>query len=222
MKKIVFFVIFPLFLTMAFIISPLSAKAEGNSTYVEGGLEDFSTSPLLIDQGTDDFGNFAVVNPGDSVRYPNSTIVARAGDVLISDKSWDATRMVGHAAIVGSDLKVHEVLPSPAGRTVSLSTHLKNQNSGTVKIYRHPNATAASKAGIWAVNNVNKVTTYYFGTNLLTISPSYCSKFVYQAYKKNGYSIGTLSQTSVFGGEEKGYIYPNNLKTNLVYQGSYK
>nr|WP_256439801.1 MULTISPECIES: YiiX/YebB-like N1pC/P60 family cysteine hydrolase [unclassified Exiguobacterium] len=174
----------------------------------------------VIDVDIDEDGT---VKPGETVRYPHSTIIVKSGDVLVSDKSWDATKFVGHSAIVGSDFLVREVLTgSTPGKTRSLSTHLTNQSGGTVKIYRHSNTTARAEAGQWAVNNVNKVTSYRFSTNLKDVSYNYCSKFVWQAFNKNGYTAGYLSNVSLVGLDTHGYVYPDSFSYNMKFVGSYR
>ncbi|MDX5981522.1 hypothetical protein SIL77_09640 [Exiguobacterium profundum] len=213
MKKIFSCLLFSIVLSVGFLFNTTLVNAEDGDTT--------SVSPIKMDPNSE-IGTFAVTNPGDTVRYPNSSIVVRSGDVLLSDKSWDATKFAGHAAIVGPNSSVHEVLPGVAGRTVSLSQHRSNQSGGTVRVYRHSSSSAASSASIWAMNNVNKVTSYWLRTDLTTVSSNYCSKFVWQAYHKTGSSIGFVTNPSYEFGRLTGFVYPSNLKTGMTYIGSYK
>lgn len=229
MKKLSFFLMLALFLSVALVLNPLTSKAEEVEKPVIVSEESEVTSPEEVSSGevidtTDgDAPSSVIVNPGETVRYPHSTIAVKSGDVLMSDKSWDATKYIGHVAIVGSDFLVREVLTgSTPGKTRSLSQHLSNQSGGTVKIYRHSNTTARSKAGAWAVNNVNKVTSYRFSTNLNDVSYNYCSKFVWQAFNKSGYTAGYLSNVSIVGTEVHAYVYPSSFSSNMTYVGSYK
>lgn len=238
MKKLIFFLVITLILSVVVVVNPSISKAETNETSSEGetslnlneATDAYSEEgsvisfPVVKDgTGGGDAGTFAVTGPNDTVRYPNSTIVVRVGDILISEKSWDATRFVGHAAIVGSDFVVREVLPGVAGRAVSLASHRLNQNGGVVKIYRHSNSTTASKAGIWATNNIGKVTSYWYNANLQGISPNYCSKFIYQAYMNStGTLVGYIDKPSINGGVLTGYVLPNSLTVGTNYVGTYK
>ena len=237
MKKIGLFFVLAFFLGISLIFTPVNVNAEGEETPViesEEVLENedvlatetndaFSFPLIETGTGEGDTGTFSVTNPGETVRYPNSTIAVRSGDVLVSDKSWDATKFVGHAAIVGSDFLVREVLPGTTpGKTRTLSAHRVNQSGGSVRIYRHPNATARTKAGVWAVNNIKNVSVYHFTTGLNSIYNNYCSKFVWQAFNKNGYSAGTIDNLSIVGTTWHGYVYPNSFKNNMTYIGTYK
>lgn len=59
-------------------------------------------------------------------------------------------------------------------------------------------------------------------TNLNDVSYNYCSKFVWQAFNKSGYTAGYLSNVSIVGTEVHAYVYPSSFSSNMTYVGSYK
>lgn len=167
-----------------------------------------------------------VAGGGSYTKYPNSNITVKTGDILVSSKSYNATRFVGHAAIVGRDHKVKEVRGVDNGGTSKTLSDFRFQQSGeAVKVYRYPNATVASAAGIWATDNVSKVTKYSITNNLSSVSSNYCSKFVYQAFQKGaGVMIvaPSLYSLNLVEGFVEGYVFPSHLNGAGTYIGSFK
>ncbi|TCI46451.1 hypothetical protein EVJ27_06000 [Exiguobacterium sp. SH3S2] len=219
--------LFSIVLTLGSLYPMAHSYAEEDATSEDSiSFESFE----LIETNSNDFGTgtFAITDPGGnsggSIKYPNSNITVRTGDILISSKSWDATNFVGHVAIVGNDLRVKEVLPTNPSRNVTLATHLAAQSGYPVKIYRHSSSAASSRASTWATNNISKVNYYIFTTTLSGVSWNYCSKFVYQAYKQTGTSIGKVSRTGSPSGPQiqTEYMLPNNLVYGMNYIGTYK
>jgi len=186
--------------------------------------EDIFTLPVTGDAPSN------VSAGGDTyTKYPNSNITVKTGDILVSSKSFAATRFVGHVAIVGTDHNVKEVLPKApgdniAGQSVSLKTFRTNQSGYAVKVYRHPKSSVAISAGTWATNNVNKTTHYMFTSNLSSLNYNYCSKFVFQSFLKGAGEMVVYPaplNMNTFG-EITGLVYPSQFNAAGTYIGSFK
>lgn len=120
--------------------------------------------------------------------YPGTNIPMRAGDVLYSSKTLgSSSQIVGHVGIVGSDYRVYHVTPAKnvnGGVADGVYTYMNRHGSAeTITIYRHRLAYGVAAAA-WAENNYSRVTNYFINpfSFLSTISPNYCSKFLWQAF----------------------------------------
>lgn len=131
--------------------------------------------------------------------YPGTKNVAKAGDVLYTDKS--STRyFTGHVAIVDSTGKyvVHA-----KGSSYGLEREsLKSFNSDyKFDAYRAKSSTVGSKAGSKALALQKKYSKakYTVWTTLSgPYSKQYCTKFVWQAYYDGaGVNLGDLSYTKL-------------------------
>ncbi|MFS0783498.1 hypothetical protein [Bacillus sp. 1P06AnD] len=172
--------------------------------------------------------NTRAVPPGDTggsvYTYPGSNITARRGDILVTDTTVDGnSNYVGHTAVVTSTNTVSMSGATYGPNLEALSTFLKRKN---VYVIRLADVNAATNAANWASRMYNdtsvKIKYSVLGSigDPDSLSPSYCSKFVYQAYNK-GNNKKLLAGVGV-----NGLIIPsqlidkNNYPTNtkLVYK----
>ncbi|WP_338553895.1 hypothetical protein [Paenibacillus sp. KS-LC4] len=163
--------------------------------------------------------------------YPGSNVIIKTGDVLYSSKTFGtSTQIVGHIAIVASDMRVYHVNPADdgagsGGKADALYNYFGRHGKGeTIKVYR---AAHGSKAAAWAKDNYNKVTNYsipIFSWNdfkLGTINPNYCSKFIWQAFyygnSNTDYIIGYYTPS------KEAYVTPAQIidSSDLTYAGSF-
>lgn len=140
----------------------------------------------------------------------------RPGDILYSSKSLFAhTLIVGHVAIVGPDYKVYHVSPAGefAGKQDTLGTYRSRHGSKeTIYVYRPKDADKGLSAADWASRNYSQVSTYKINAKpLYTLSPNYCSKFIWQAfYYSNGGDLTGLNRN----GDSKVFITPGHVKNS--------
>lgn len=131
-----------------------------------------------------DFGLNAIDGP----KYPGTNTPMRAGDVLYSSKTLgSSSQIVGHVGIVGSDYRVYHVTPAKTvngGVADGVYKYMDRHGPAeTITIYRHRLGYGVAAAA-WAENNYSRVTDYFINpfSLLSTISPNYCSKFLWQAF----------------------------------------
>lgn len=154
------------------------------------------TSANEITTNTDEI--FVSLNPGDVIEdsiinpfgfegptYPGTNIQMKAGDVLYSSKSLGtSTWGVGHVGIVGTDYNVYHVNKiENRGLSDGLYLYMSRHRPGEKLTILRPRGGYGTRAALWAENNYSRVTQYQINTaRLSTISPNYCSKFVWQAF----------------------------------------
>lgn len=149
--------------------------------------------------------------------YPGTKTYMKVGDILYSSKSFAAsTRIVGHVAIVGPDYRIYHVNPAgtEAGKKDTLTTYRYRHDPGeTIYVYRP--SKGATGAADWASY------TYSFAKNydiinlqpLSTLSPNYCSKFIWQAF----YYGSSIDLTHIgLTGSSKTWVTPSHVKNSSI------
>ncbi|CAM3131918.1 YiiX/YebB-like N1pC/P60 family cysteine hydrolase [Staphylococcus argensis] len=131
--------------------------------------------------------------------YSKSKYHMRAGDVLISNGTSGSFHLPGHAAIAISSKKlVHIAGPKAHPATHSLKWFKKRytKHHSYIKMYRPKKKSAGKKAAKWSRKNiVGHKWHYQINNKRNEVHPTYCSKIVYQAYKK-GVGSGTMKTSS--------------------------
>lgn len=121
--------------------------------------------------------------------YNNPNFTLKKGDILITNSPIPA-RLIGHTGIAISESEIiHITGYGEIPEVISFSDWLNaydNPNKWT-KIYRLNNYSIAKNAGDWAKYNYkNKDYKYGISGNINSLSPTYCSKIVWQAYHNEG------------------------------------
>ncbi|MFJ7666966.1 hypothetical protein ACIQXI_07645 [Lysinibacillus sp. NPDC097195] len=156
--------------------------------------------------------------------YPGTSTIISIGDVLYSSKSFvTSTKIVGHVAIVGPDYRIYHVNPKGdvAGKRDTL-TEYRNRHDPGETIYAYRPSKGATGAANWASNNYSSAITYdIVNLNALSsISPNYCSKFIWQAfYYGSSIDITHLALT----GSSVAWVTPGHIKNSstLTYLTSF-
>lgn len=156
------------------------------------------------------------------VKYPNSSVKVYNGDILISKKSASGvTSMAGHAAMVTYYNNKAYVIHMPGiGKTIVKTTLSKwSKSYKEVKIVHHKNSKTRNAAASWMKkrydNKKTRKTPYKLTSNNLGLSPSYCSKLVWQAYYYGADKDITqhFSQSMGYWIATSGYVTPYDLLT---------
>lgn len=200
MKKIFYSVLFLMCLFLFYGQNALASEGTSND------FEDDITNDIV----TNELELFEIP---DTNLYPGTTIPMMPGDVLYSKKTLGgSTQIVGHVAIVGPDLKVYHSSPAGdgSGKTDSISMYQGRHDHGEeILVYRPKKG--APQAATWARNNIGKVKEYYINplAKLSTISPNYCSKFVWQAF----YFGSGIDLTSLYyNGDTRSIVTPSHIR----------
>jgi len=164
---------------------------------------------------------FAEIGP----TYPGTNFPMKVGDVLYSTKALgSSSAIVGHTGIVNSDFKVvHVTLPVNGGTIDNMTGYMYRHGEGeTIKVYR-PRDGMGVNAAKWATYNYSSVKEYLIqiASTLGSISPNYCSKFVWQAfYFGEGIDICNKNLNA----NTLGFVTPGNVTDSpyLSYQISFK
>lgn len=186
---------------------------------VYGNDEDLRVIEAIKDDGF--IGPLAEIGP----TYPGTNVPMRVGDVLYSTKTiGGSSQFVGHVGIVNSNFKVvHVTLPVNGGTVDNLTNYMWRHGEGeTIKVYRPKNGRGV-EAAKWAVYNYKKATQYLIQIDspLDTLTPNYCSKFIWQAfYYGEGIDITDKGMT----GDTNFFVTPSAFtKSNhFVYTTSFK
>lgn len=189
--------------------------------FLTGGLTEASantTSSIISDQAnpptvTSDTYNveeliqpFAEIGP----TYYGTDVPMRIGDILYSTKTLgSSSQIVGHVGIVNSDFKVvHVTLPVNGGTVDNMTGYMNRHGAGeTIKVYRPRNGMGVGAAR-WATWNYLYVKEYSIEpfSQLGTLSPNYCSKFVWQAfYHGEGIDLMNVNNTP----DLRGFVTPS-------------
>ncbi|GIO38109.1 hypothetical protein RW092_13295 [Paenibacillus sp. 3LSP] len=151
---------------------------------------------------------FAEIGP----TYPGTSVQMKIGDILYSTKTLGgSTAIVGHVGIVDSNFKVVHVTPAVDGGVIDNFTNYMNRHGSgeTIVVYR-PRDGMGVGAARWANYNYYNVTDYSIDplAKLGTISPNYCSKFVWQAfYYGEGVDLMGVNNTP----DLRGFVTPSNI-----------
>ncbi|MFF3925160.1 hypothetical protein [Paenibacillus lactis] len=175
-----------------------------------------SSEDISIQNDSELIEPFAEIGP----TYPGTNVPMRIGDVLYSTKTLgSSSQIVGHTGIVNSNYKVvHVTLPVNGGTVDNMSGYMSRHGKGeTIKVYRPINGMGV-EAAKWATYNYKYVTKYEIEpyAKKSTLSPNYCSKFVWQAfYYGEGIDLLDLGNTP----DLRGFITPSMVinAPNLVY-----
>ncbi|MFC4769087.1 hypothetical protein [Effusibacillus consociatus] len=162
-----------------------------------------------------------------TVNYPGTSIAAAVGDILISSNTR-SSGLVGHAAIVDSNLNVQQMLGSPnklSNGTQSISAFFADNNN-QVKVMRFNDPAKALDAGRKAIDLVNWYgsDTYSLWDRLDSLSPTmYCTKFVWDCYYfGTGGASGGVNLRNLWTGSTAVSPYELALDSRLskIYQSS--
>jgi len=159
------------------------------------------------------------------MNYPGSNTEVKPGDVIYSSKSI-GTFYVGHIGIVGPDYYVYH---SHANRTHTdggkkareqLVPYLNFQSAAAnVRVLRAVN----TKIDVVNVANAalsifRKIQRYDFDINLNKSDPSYCSKFVWQAY---WFATGLDCTNKGYTHYTQDWVLPSELKNSSFFKPIY-
>lgn len=166
-------------------------------------------------------GPYAAIGP----TYPGTNVTMRIGDVLYSTKTLGgSSQIVGHVGIVNSNFKVvHVTLPVNGGTVDNMANYMWRHGAGeTIKVYRPKNGRGV-EAAKWAVYNYKRATEYLIQLDspLDTLTPNYCSKFMWQAfYYGEGIDITDRGMT----GDTNFFVTPSAFtrSNHFVYTTSFK
>lgn len=156
--------------------------------------------------------------------YPGTKTYMKVGDILYSSKSFKtSTKIVGHVAIVGPDYRIYHANPvgTVSGKRDTLTDYRKRHGTGeTIYVYRP--SKGGTGAANWASKNYSSAITYDIINlkPLSTISPNYCSKFIWQAfYYGSSIDVTYLGLT----GSSKVWVTPGHIKNsnNMFYVTSF-
>ncbi|WP_018887136.1 hypothetical protein [Paenibacillus massiliensis] len=237
MKKLLLkipFILIPILLILCMVpLGQASASISNESYMVE---QQYNNNQMKLDvteavYGLDDredlYNLEGLIEPYAEIgpKYPGTSVAMRIGDVLYSTKTFGSTtQIVGHVGIVNSNFKVVHVTPAVNGGKVdNFSDYLDRHDPGeTIRVYR-PRDGRGVEAARWATYNYTRVTNYFINPVALmgTISPNYCSKFIWQAFY---YGEGI----DLFGGGNfphlPGFVTPSNVISSkyLSYQVSFR
>ncbi|VUG05300.1 hypothetical protein PPOLYM_01680 [Paenibacillus polymyxa] len=194
-----------------------------NITVTDDTYDSFSEDDMFIPDilPTDSLiGPYAEIGP----TYPGTNAQMRVGDILYSTKTLGgSSQIVGHVGIVNSDFRIVHVTPGENGGVIdSLTNYMARHGRGErLEVYR-PRDGRGVGAARWATNNYSRVNEYFINpfSKLSTISPNYCSKFIWQAfYYGEGFDfIGTHSNPDVIG-----FVIPGDItiSSKFVYITSF-
>lgn len=200
--SLVFFTALALLLT--FNIKSLNAQASDNQANVFGTTEEVLEQEKIFQEIIKDVPSSTYLPTGDSLStYAGSGgYIAQAGDVLYTpstqckDDSDICKGISGHVGIVNPSKGsvTHTAGKGKKPEVISLSQWFSNYPKTVV--VRHNNTTTASKAANWAINYYGiggagsnksyKVTVDSDLTKTLSLSTTYCSLLVWQAYYFGG------------------------------------
>ncbi|KZE67907.1 hypothetical protein AV545_22695 [Paenibacillus jamilae] len=156
-------------------------------------------------------GTYADIGP----TYPGTNTQMRVGDVLYSTKTLGgSSQIVGHVGIINSDFRVVHVTPAENGGVIdSLANYMARHGKGEkIEVYR-PRDGRGAGAARWATNNYSRVKEYFINpfSKLSTISPNYCSKFIWQAFY---YGEGLDLISTVGSPDRIGFVTPSDIAIN--------
>ncbi|MED4800761.1 hypothetical protein ACQGRJ_18260 [Bacillus atrophaeus] len=148
-----------------------------------------------------------------------SSFKVKPGDIFITN-STSAAGILGHSAIANGS---NHILDMPGygnkndnNRQLTVSQWVSKYNKGWIKVYRLKNSSLAAKVAkyadrhYWSTKGAatkNIHIAYKLTPHLYSVSPSYCSKLVYDAYWYGSGSASVLVKRS-------GYVMPYNLINN--------
>ncbi|MFC9778820.1 hypothetical protein [Paenibacillus chitinolyticus] len=160
--------------------------------------------------------------------YPGTSIEMKVGDVLYSSKTFgNSSQIVGHVGIIGPDYLVYHVSPiidtDGNGAGDSINVYMGRHGHGEkISIYKYRYSSGVGAAQ-WAQNNYWKATEYAVVNPfhyLSTLTPNYCSKFIWQAfYYGDGVDITGKNLTGDTYGT---WVYPSNFtNSRFAYGGQF-
>ncbi|WP_137657263.1 hypothetical protein [Listeria newyorkensis] len=138
----------------------------------------------------------------------------KAGDIFITNAT-SSKGITGHAAIANSDNYILDMPGSKTGdnknnnRQLTMASWMSSYNSGWIRAYRLKDQNLAKKLAKYADRNLfSKYGTtqktekidYAIDTHIYRKNPSYCSKFVFQAYYFGSGNIALMKPISGFMG----------------------
>ncbi|WP_369878239.1 hypothetical protein JNUCC21_14455 [Bacillus sp. JNUCC-21] len=148
-----------------------------------------------------------------------SSFSVKPGDIFITN-STSSAGIIGHSAIANGS---NHILDMPGygnksdnNRQLTVSQWVSKYNNGWIKVYRLKNSSLAAQVGkyadrhYWSTTGSSKKNIhipYKLTPHLYSVSPSYCSKLVYDAYWFGSGSASVLVKRS-------GYVMPFNLINN--------
>ncbi|MFJ7665851.1 hypothetical protein ACIQXI_02010 [Lysinibacillus sp. NPDC097195] len=142
----------------------------------------------------------------------------KIGDVLYSTKSLvTSTKIVGHVGIVGPDYRIYHVNPvdEVAGKRDTVETYSSRHGANeTIYIYRP--RSGGQGAADWAAYAYSYAKVYDIINlqPLNTLSPNYCSKFIWQAFfYSNSGDITNLGLT----GSSTAFVTPGHIKNASIF-----
>ncbi|OAB34106.1 hypothetical protein [Paenibacillus glacialis] len=188
-----------------------SALTEDNYSNEGENLTQFNEDQIIL---------FAEPGP----TYPGTNVEMRIGDILYSTKTLgSSSQIVGHTGIVNSNFKVvHVTLPVNGGTVDNMTGYMNRHGVGeTIKVYR-PRDGRGVNAAKWATYNYSSVKEYSIEpfAKLGTLSPNYCSKFIWQAfYFGEGLDMLNLNNTP----DLRGFVTPSMIASspNVIYLTSF-
>ncbi|MFD1175492.1 hypothetical protein ACFQ3W_04145 [Paenibacillus puldeungensis] len=198
-----------------FVISPLGqSSASASSIDSQIGLITSSMVDLSNNTSEGFISTDSLIQPNAEIgpTYPGTNVQMRIGDILYSTKTLGgSTQIVGHVGIVDSNYKVVHVTPAVNGGVIdNFTTYMNRHGSGeTIVVYR-PRDGMGVGAARWANYNYSSVTDYSIEpfAKMGTISPNYCSKFVWQAfYYGEGIDLMGVNNTP----DLRGFVTPSNI-----------
>ncbi|WP_238655924.1 peptidoglycan amidohydrolase family protein [Paenibacillus piscarius] len=176
---------------------------------------------------TETYGEEGLVQPFAEIgpTYPGTNVQMRIGDILYSTKTLgSSSQIVGHTGIVNSDFKVvHVTYPVNGGTIDNMTGYMNRHGAGeTIRVYRPTNGMGVSAAK-WATWNFIYVKEYFINpfSKLGTLSPNYCSKFVWQAfYYGEGIDLTNVNNTP----DLVGFVTPSMVINSpfVIYMTSFK
>lgn len=192
--------------------------------FMPGGLTDASANTIDIQESlitnqadqatvtTNTYSDEGLILPFAEIgpTYPGTNVQMRIGDILYSTKTLgSSSQIVGHTGIVNSNFKVvHVTLPVNGGTVDNMTGYMNRHGAGeTIKVYRPTNGMGVSAAK-WATWNFQYVKEYSIDpfSKLGTLSPNYCSKFVWQAfYNGEGIDLMNVNNTP----DLRGFVTPS-------------
>ncbi|WP_088832195.1 hypothetical protein [Paenibacillus tyrfis] len=155
--------------------------------------------------------------------YPGTSIEMQVGDVLYSSKTLgSSSQIVGHVGIVGPDFFIYHVTPTEGGGTKdTIQNYMTRHGKGeTIAIYKYRYASGYYAAN-WAKQNYQRATQYFITPDRLSsITPNYCSKFVWQAFY---YGEGQDAMGKNLTGDSYTIVYPGGFtfSSRFINKGSF-
>jgi len=152
--------------------------------------------------------------------YPNSSISAQSGDILITN-STSSNGLFGHAGIVVSDGINYASIRNNKSKPKVESLYSWFEDYPNTKVIRINSSAKARLAGEWAKKYVKNNSNAKYKINLAinSLDPTYCSKIVWQAFAKTSNAVGKAGSTikAPYGFLKKS-SYKNGVTAKRIYQ----